>query len=79
MEEIMPMAAVRFQNSMHKNAGRFAEAATVNAHPTTKDTFISPRAIPRTIPRSPIATETTRPADKQGHGINLRHAPSPLH
>ena len=44
---VMPCFVVRFQNSSITSAGKFADAATLNAQPTRKLTFIFSNRMPK--------------------------------
>ena len=61
IEDAIPLAVVFFQKSNISIAGRFAEAAIANAHPTRNDTFIPLNIIPKIIARIPIPTAAIFP------------------
>jgi hypothetical protein len=56
----IPRFVVRFQNSSITTDGTFADAVTLNAHPTRWLTFSRSNAIPRAIATAPMTTETIR-------------------
>ena len=62
MEDAIPVADVFFQNKRNKIAGRFADAAMANAHPTKKETFIPLKAIPNPMAITPTAKAAIFPA-----------------
>ena len=61
MPAMIPCRVVPFQKSIVARAGIFADAATLNAQPTKKLTFIFSNKIPSTIAIRPTTTEPIRP------------------
>src|SRR5205814_1475037 len=61
IEAVIPCLVVRRQKSSITIAGRFADAATLNAHPTRNDGFISLHSIPSRIAAIPTPTDAILP------------------
>lgn len=62
IDHAIPFAVVFFQNKSMRIAGKFADAATANAHPTRNDTFTPLNEIPKIIANIPTTNAAHLPA-----------------